>query len=387
MAGRFDGRTVECGLDVDEHTTLDQLAPDVVHRQGGEFLVRHCGHDGVGPRQGVPGQQRHAVLVDRLIGLGLGVGHEDLDAVGPQLMDDVDDLGVAQVAAILLECQTQHVDLGALDVAARCDHQLDGLFGDELAHAIVDAPAGQDDLRVVAQHFGLVRQVVGVHADAVPADQAGLEAQEVPLGSCSFQHFGGVDAQLVENDRQLVHQGDVEVALGVLDHLGRLRGLDGRGPVHAGHDDLLVEPGHSLQGCRRVARDDFQDLGKGVFLVAGVDPFRRVADEEVLFPLHAGLAFQHRYAHVLRRAGVDRGLIDHDGTLLHVPAHAGARTDQRTKIRDVGAVDRRGNGHHDDVCLAQEAGVGGVDRVGGKAHVCVRQFARRIDTTLAGFDL
>jgi hypothetical protein len=61
---------------------------------------------------------------------------------------------------------------GALDGCAGCDHLLDGLLGDELAHAVVDAPAGQDDLRVVAQHLGLVGQVVGVDADAVAAHQA-----------------------------------------------------------------------------------------------------------------------------------------------------------------------------------------------------------------------
>jgi hypothetical protein len=65
-----------------------------------------------------------------------------------------------------------------------------------------------------------VRQVVRVHADAVAADQARLERQEVPFGAGGLQHFQRIDAELVEDEAQLVHQRDVQIALRVLDHLG-----------------------------------------------------------------------------------------------------------------------------------------------------------------------
>jgi hypothetical protein len=50
----------------------------------------------------------------------------------------------------------------------------------------------------------------------------------------------GVDVELVEYDREFVHQGDVEIALGVFDDLGGLGGLDGTGAVDVGFDDKLV---------------------------------------------------------------------------------------------------------------------------------------------------
>ena len=131
----------------------------------------------------------------------------------------------------------------ALDLRAVADHVLDGLLGDELAHAVVDAPPRQDHLRVIADHVGLVGQVIRVDADAVAADQAGPERQEIPLGAGRLQHFERVDADLVEQDGELVHQRDVEVALGVLDHLGGLGDLDARGAEHPGGDDALVERG------------------------------------------------------------------------------------------------------------------------------------------------
>ena len=100
------------------------------------------------------------------------------------------------------------------------------LLGDEGAHVVVDAAAGEDHLGLVAELLGLHRQVVRVDADAVAADEARLELQEVPLGAGGGEHVGRADAHAVEDDRQLVHQGDVEVALGVLDDLGRLGDLD-----------------------------------------------------------------------------------------------------------------------------------------------------------------
>mmetsp|Transcript_39155 Transcript_39155/g.91820 ORF Transcript_39155/g.91820 Transcript_39155/m.91820 type:complete len:403 (+) Transcript_39155:568-1776(+) len=349
--------------------------------------MRHRCHDGICTRQVVKSHQPHAVLVHRLFRLGLGVGHEHLDAVGLEFVDDVDHLGVAQVAAVLLEGQAQHVDAGALDVAAAGDHLLDGLLGDELAHAVVDAPAGQDDLRVVAQHVGLVGEVVGVHADAVAAHQARLELQEVPLRAGRLKHLGGVDAELVEDDGQLIHQRDVQVALGVLDHLGGLGGLDAGGAVHAGHDDLFVDLGHLLQRLGRVAGDDLQDLGQRVFLVARVDALGAVADEEVLLPFQAGLALQHRDADLFGGAGVDGALIDDDRALLHVAADAGGRADQRAEVGDVGLVHRSGHSHDDDVGLGQHLRVVGVDRVGGGLDFGVAQFTARVGAALAGLDL
>jgi hypothetical protein len=73
---------------------------------------------------------------------------------------------------------------------------------------------------MVAEHLRLVGEVVGVDADAVAADQAGPERQEVPFGSGRLEYLEGVDADTVEDDRELVNQRDVQVALGVLDDLG-----------------------------------------------------------------------------------------------------------------------------------------------------------------------
>jgi hypothetical protein len=131
-----------------------------------------------------------------------------------------DHAGVAQVRAVFLEGQTHDQHPRAIDLDAPRDHRLDQLAGDIGAHAVVDPPPGQDHVRMIAQHLRLVRQVIGIDADAVPADKAGPEIEEIPFGPGGRQHRLGIDAHAVEDDRQLVDEGDVEIALGVLDHLG-----------------------------------------------------------------------------------------------------------------------------------------------------------------------
>src|SRR4029078_10141936 len=99
------------------------------------------------------------------------------------------------------------------------------LLGDELSHAVVDAPPGEDDLRVVAELVGHVGQVVRTASDAMPANQPRPKGQEVPFGSGGFEDLERIDADLVEDQRQLVHQRDVEITLRVFDELRRLRTL------------------------------------------------------------------------------------------------------------------------------------------------------------------
>ena len=79
---------------------------------------------------------------------------------------------------------------------------------------------------MVADRLGLVGDVEGIDADAVAADQARPEGQEIPLGAGGVEHVVRVDAQPVADQGDLVDQGDVDVALGVLQHLGELRDPD-----------------------------------------------------------------------------------------------------------------------------------------------------------------
>lgn len=213
----------------------------------------------------------------------------------------------------------------------------------------------------------------------MPAHQAGPEWQEVPLGARGLEHVQGVDAEPVEDDGQLVHERDVQVALGVLDDLGGLGLLDGRRGVHARSDDGTVERGDPVQGFRTVARHHLGDAGQGVLPVAGVDALGRVAHEKVLPPGQPALPLQDGHAHFLGHAWVHRGLEDHHGPRLQVAPHDPGRALHRREVRPPVLADGSRHGHDDEIRLLQARGVRGRLEMHGRRKPGGVHFAHGVD--------
>ena len=128
------------------------------------------------------------------------------------------------------------------------------------------------------------------------ADQPGPERQEVPLGPRGLQHILGVDAEPVEHQRQLVDQRDVDVALDVLDDLGRFGDADRLRAMRPGADDARIERVDEIRRRRIRTRRDLDDVGQSPRMVAGIDALRAVAAVEIRVEAQAGAAFEDRYA-------------------------------------------------------------------------------------------
>ncbi len=96
-----------------------------------------------------------------ITGAGERVVDHGFDHIFVEFADDIDDFGIPDIADVFL------------DRLADPDQLFNGIFGDKLAHVIVDTAPGKNDFGVVTHLFGLVGEIVGVDADAVPADQAG----------------------------------------------------------------------------------------------------------------------------------------------------------------------------------------------------------------------
>ena len=311
----------------------------------------------------------HALHTVFFIGLGHvdpWVVYVDLGVVALECLHNVDDLGVAHIRAVFLEGQAQYQHFAAQHGQAFSQHELDGFVCHMVGHAVIDASAGQDDFRVVADFLGLVREVVGVNADAVAAHQAGAEGQEVPLGASSLQHFQRVDTQFVKNQAEFVHQGDVDIALGVFNDLRGLGHLDAAGLVGASGDDLgveLVNGGGNLGGG---AARDLLDGRQAVLFVTGVDALRAVAAEEVLVELEPAESFQHRDADLFGGTRVNGGLVDHHVARLEYPAHGFAGFDERGHVGAVGFVDGRWHRDDEDFRLLEPLGVAAVTQMRGR---------------------
>ena len=147
---------------------------------------------------------------------------------------------------------------------------------DVARHPGVDLLGQLDEAeRVLELGPHLVGEVVRVDRDAVPADAgAGVERLEAErLGGGAVDRVPQVDAELVAEDRHLVHQRDVDVPVRVLQELGHL-GLAGGLGLDDGVADGAVEARGRLGAGRGQAADHLGGVADAVDLVARVDPLR-----------------------------------------------------------------------------------------------------------------
>ena len=352
---------------------------------GAVAAVAHSHYQHVHGVIGVYGLQLDAIFMADFVRVGDRVADDDLHAPAFKFAHHVHDLAVADVGAVFLEGDAENADLAARGVHALLQHQLDGISRHVARHVVVDAAAGQNDLRVVADGLGLVGEVVGIDANAMAADQAGAEGQEVPFAAGGFEHFYRVDAEAGEEDGEFVDEGDVEVALGVFDDLGGFCDLDAAGGVGAGGDDAGVEGIDGLGGGCGAAAGDFLDLGEGVDLVAGVDALGAVAAIEALGRIGIGLVatvdvaqaggfFQFGDADFFGGAGVDGGFVDDDVARLEHASNGLAGLDEWGQVRLHGVIDRGGDGDDEDAAVAQVGGLAGVAQLAGGLELFGRGF-------------
>ena len=286
-----------------------------------------------------------AMVAFDLLGRRDRVGGLDLVAQPLQPLDHIEAAAVPEVRHILLEGQPED------QRPARLAPAVVERVGDPRAHPVVGLPAGEDHLRVVPDPLRQVAEVIRIDADAVAADQPRLEGQEVPLGPRRVEHVPHRNADLREDLGHFVDERDVDVALRILDRLGRLGRLDRGGPEHAPAGHRAIEPGELLDHLLILAGDDLGDLVDTVLAVARVDPLGTVAEPEVAAPLEAADLLDPRAAQILGHARVDRALVNDRRPPAGVEPgrqHLGRRQ-HRPKVGPVALIDRRRNGDDIDV--------------------------------------
>ena len=168
-----------------------------------------------------------------------------------------------------------------------------------------------------------------------------------------------------EENRELVDEGDVDVALGVLDDLRGLGDPDRRGAVGAGGDDRSVEVVDEVGHLGGGPRGHLDDRRQAVLAVAGVDPLRAVADVEVAVEGETGDLLEHRHAALLSGSGVDRGLVDDDVAATQRAGDRLGRGQDRGEVGLLVLVDGCRGRHDVDVRSRQVGRVVGEPQVRG----------------------
>ena len=84
--------------------------------------------------------------------------------------------------------------------------------------------------------------------------QARTKGKKIPLGAGGLEDFQRINPQLIENDRQLIHQRNVKITLGILDYLRGLCDLDAGCTVHPSGNYTFIKLSNSLQCTFVVSR-------------------------------------------------------------------------------------------------------------------------------------
>ena len=193
-----------------------------------------------------------------------------------------------------------------------------------------------------------------------PPTRPGVNGQEIPLGLGGVEDVPDRHVEFLEDPRHLVHEGDVDVALRILDRLGALGRLDRGGTEGAPGGDALIQRRDAIGGFGAVARHHLDDAIDGMFAVARIDPLGAVSDDKILFPDQPRGALDRRHAQFLGDAGINRALEDDQrlAAAIEHPADHLARAEQRTEIGAVALVDRSRDGDNIDVGGRTRGGVG-----------------------------
>lgn len=348
-----------------------EIVEDLVGHCGNHCVVAHALVELVGDFD--------AIFAADSLGVGPRVIDRDAQAVFTEGADDVDDLGIAHVGAVLLEGEAENQNLAVENLDAFLKHELHNAVGDIGAHAVVHAASGEDDLGVVAVALRTLGEIVGVYSDAVAADKSGLERKEVPFRRGGLEDIGGVDAHEGEDLRELVDESDIDVALRVLDDLGGLGDLDRRGEMGSGRYDARIYPVDIFANLRCRAGGHLADLLHGVELVARIDALGRIAGEEVGVEFQAADLLDHGDTLVFGDAGIDGRLIDDDIARSDDASDCLAGSVERREVGIIVLVDGCGNGYHIEVAVADV-----VDICGASEAVVVDRIAQQVVTHLKG---
>src|SRR5713226_1905771 len=211
---------------------------------------------------------------------------------------------------------------------------------------------------MVAGLLRAIGEIIGIDPDAVAADQAWGEIEEIPFGGGRRKHVLRVDVERVKDGRKLVHESDVEIALRILDHLGCLRDLNRGRLVQPSRYDRTVNRRDNVEGPRILTGYDLFDCFEPMSLVARVDPFRRIADREIASRQQTRSLLEDRHAIFLRRAGIDRGLVDDDVALFQSFADRPRGTQQCGQVWSSCLIDRGRNRYDEEVCAGEFGGIG-----------------------------
>ena len=180
----------------------------------------------------------------------------------------------------------------------------------------------------------------------MPTNQSWFKAERIPLRVHALHDFARIDTHAVEDHGKLVHEGNIDIALGVLHYLNCFSCFDRGDRIGACLYHDVVHAFDFFKGLIIHARNDFSDSGQGMDFVPGVDSLRTVTHFEINAAPQSGFPLKDRNAYVLRDPRIDGRFENHDRTPFKVTAKHGRRPNNRRQIGGLVLIDRSRNSNY-----------------------------------------
>src|SRR5262245_32519167 len=100
---------------------------------------------------------------------------------------------------------------------------------------------------MVSHGLSLMGQIIRIDSNTMASHQPWRKFQKVPFRPGGFEYSLCIDAETMEDERQFIHQCNIEIALGILNNLGCFCDLDARSFMDAGLYDQSICGGDDLQ--------------------------------------------------------------------------------------------------------------------------------------------
>lgn len=286
------------------------------------------------------------------VGRDMRIVGDDSRFVVLERLDDFQGRGFAEIVDVCLVGHSQHADSRAVQghflVVQEVLQELDGIGW----HAVVDLAGDLEEAVVEAGLFGSLDEVVGVNRDAVAADAAGgiVSHESKWLGRGAVDDVLGIDAEDIEGFRELVHEGDIDVAERILDDLDCFGFADGFHRSDLGVDDGLVEIECLGEASGIEGADDTRDIRHIPFGIAGIDALRAVGDVDIATYFPAAF-FEDRSDDFLGDAGIDGRFEDDERAFLGISRDELGCAHDRDEIGIERLVDRGRYADEENVSL------------------------------------
>ena len=210
-----------------------------------------------------------------------------------------------------------------------------------------------------------------------------MKGKKFHLVDAARKHLGRRNSEPIEDNRQLVHERDVEIALRVLDHFRCFGDFDRGSAMNAGRNDGRVNRGDALERRVVLTCHDLGDRVEAMHVVAWIDALGRIAELEIDALPQSRRLGEKRSANFASQSRIDRRFEDHDGARAQRRSDEIAGADDRLKIRAALGIDRSRHGHDEEARLRKVLGTTGEPQI-GRAQFCFRQLPRAV---LAGSQL